>query len=146
VPAAVAARYLHAGTALDAAWALFEMRMLADPGRRANDAWTAITSRYLGIAPRPEWSWWAIRGQLVQEPGYMSNYAVGYVMTAAIRARIREARGSWLERDDPGWYSWVREHLLRFGLERTSGDVVRELLGGPPTPGALVEEIGRAAS
>ena len=63
------ARYLHAGTALDAAWALFEMRMLADPDRRPNDAWTEITSRHLGIAPHPEWSWWAIRGQLVQEPG-----------------------------------------------------------------------------
>ena len=34
-------------------------------------------STYLGIAPHPEWSWWAMRGQLVQEPGYMANYAVG---------------------------------------------------------------------
>ena len=73
----------------------------------------------------------------------MSNYAVGYVLTAAIRARIREARGSWLD-GDPGWYPWIREHLLRFGLERPSGEVVRELLGGPPTVEPLVAEISRA--
>jgi hypothetical protein len=76
----------------------------------------------------------------------MSNYAVGYVMTAAFRDRILEVRGSWVERDDPGWYPWLREHLLRFGLERRSGDVVRDLLGGPPTPDALVAEIARAAT
>jgi hypothetical protein len=85
-----------------------------------------------------------MRGQLVQEPGYMANYAIGAVLTAAIRARIRDARGPWLERDDPGWYPWVRDHLLRFGLERPWGVVVRELLGGPPTPDALVAEIARA--
>ena len=76
----------------------------------------------------------------------MANYAIGAVLTAAMRARIRDARGDWLARDDPGWYPWVREHLLRFGLERRSGDVVRDLLGGSPTPDALVAEIRRAAS
>ena len=143
VDEALSVRGLHAGTILDVAWGLFEMRLLADPDRRPNDVWTEITSTFLGIAPHPEWSWWAIRGQLVQEPGYMSNYAIGSVITAAVRARIREARGPWLD-GDPGWYPWMREHLFRFGLERPSGEVITAFLGGPPTVGPLVAELSRA--
>jgi hypothetical protein len=140
---ALSVRGLHAGTILDAAWGLFEMRLLADPSRRPNDVWTEITSTFLGIAPHPEWSWWAIRGQLVQEPGYMSNYAIGSVITAAIRARILESRGPWLD-GDRGWYGWMRDHLFRFGLERPSGEVVTAFLGGPPTVEPLVAALSRA--
>ena len=63
---------------------------------------------YLGIAPHPEWSWWAMRGQLVQEPGYMANYAIGAVLAADLRAAIRAARGDWTD-GDPGWYAWVTD-------------------------------------
>ena len=66
-----------------------------------------ITSESLGVAPHPEWSWWAMRGQLVQEPGYMANYAVGAVLAADLRAAIRAARG----RLDRG-----RRRLVRVGL------------------------------
>jgi hypothetical protein len=144
VPESVALRCRYADVALDAAWALLEIRLHADPGRRPNDAWTEITTRYLGIAPHPEWSWWAIRGQLVQEPGYMANYAIGAVLAADLRAAIRDARGDWTA-GDPGWYPWVSERVYRFGLERPAGDVVRDVLGRAPAADALLREIARAA-
>ena len=78
---------------------------------RPNEVWTAITADYLGIAPHPEWSWWAMRGQLVQEPGYMANYSVGAVLAADLRAAIRAARGDWTD-GDPGWYGWVSRARL----------------------------------
>lgn len=143
VPVAVALRGRYADVVLDAAWAYLELLLHDDPERPANDAWTAITSRWLGIAPHPEWSWWAMRGQLVQEPGYMANYAIGAVLAADMRAAIRAARGDWTG-GDPGWYDWVSERLFRFGLERTTADVLRGLLGRPPDAGALLGEIGRA--
>ena len=145
VPVAESLRCRYAGVALDAAWALFEIRLHADPTRRPNDVWTEITSTYLGIAPHPEWSWWAIRGQLVQEPGYMANYAIGAVLVADLRAAIRAARGDWID-GDPGWYAWVRDHVYRFGLGRAPADVLRGVLGRPPRVDALRAEIARAGS
>ncbi len=144
VPPGIAQRCHYAGVAMDAAWALFEIRMLDDPSRRPNEVWTDLTSRSLGIAAHPEWSWWAIRGQLVQEPGYMANYAVGAVLAAAMRAVITNARGDWTA-GDPGWYPWLREQILQFGRERSSGDAVRGMIGRAPTVDALRVEIARAA-
>ena len=144
IPEEVSIRCWYAGVVLDAAWALFEVRMLLDPSQRPNEVWTEITSTWLGIAPHPEWSWWAIRGQLVQEAGYMANYAVGAVLASAIRAAIRRERGPWID-GDPGWYAWVRDAIYRFGLERSSRDVVEALVGGPVTPDALLAELARAA-
>ncbi len=138
----IAARCHYAAVVIDAAWAMFEIRMLDDPDRRANDVWTDLTSTWLGIAAHPEWSWWAIRGQLVQEPGYMANYAVGAVLAAGLRAAISSGRGDWTA-GDPGWYAWLRERILRFGRERPAGDAVRGMLGHAPTADALLAEIAR---
>jgi hypothetical protein len=145
VPEAVSLRCRYAGVALDAAWALFEIRLHADPKRRPNDAWTEITSGYLGIAPHPEWSWWAIRGQLVQEPGYMANYAIGAVLAADLRAAIRAARGDRID-GDPGWYAWVSAQIYRYGLERSARDVLRDVLGRAPAADSLLREIARAVA
>ena len=139
-PADAARRGRFAETALDAAWALFEIRLHATPDRSPNDLWTEITSTWLGIAPHPEWSWWAMRGQLVEEPGYMANYAIGAVLAADLRAAIRAERGDWID-GDPGWYPWVREHVYRFGRERSSRDVLRDVLGRPPSADALRAEL-----
>jgi len=136
-------RCRYADVVLDAAWALLEIRLHADPTRRANDVWTEITSAYLGIAPHPEWSWWAIRGQLVQEPGYMANYAIGAVLVADLRAAIRAVRGDWIN-GDPGWYEWVCDHVYRYGLERSPARMLRDVLGRPPAADALRFEIARA--
>jgi hypothetical protein len=143
VPAAIAVRSRYAEIAMDAAWALLEIRLHAQPDRVANEVWADITSTWLGIAPHPEWSWWAIRGQLVEAPGYMANYAIGAVLAADLRAAIRAARGDWTDGDE-GWYAWVTDHLYRFGLERSSRDVLRDLLGRPPNADALLAELDRA--
>ncbi len=138
VTEAQAIRGRYADVALDTAWALFEIRMLRDPDQRPNDVWTAITGEWLRIAPHPEWSWWAIRGQLASDPGYMTNYAVGAVLAADIRQRLRS-----LIHDDREWYRVASERLLRFGQERSSGDVIRDLLGRAPDARAVVAEIAR---
>jgi hypothetical protein len=144
IPAATARRGRFAEVALDAAWALFEIRLRESPGATANEVWTDITSRYLGITPHAEWSWWAIRGQLLQSPGYMANYAIGAVIAADVRAAIREVRGDWIG-GDPGWYAWVSEQVYRFGAARSSGDVLRDVLGRAPRPDALLAELAGPA-
>jgi hypothetical protein len=142
VPEVLSIRCRYADVALDAAWTLFEIRQRRDPGRLPNDTWTDLTSTWLGIARHPEWSWWAIRGQLVQDPGAMSDYAIGAVVTASLRDAIRGARGDAVE-GDPGWYPWVREHLFRFGASVPARDQLVAFLGGPPTADALLAQIVR---
>ena len=141
VSVADALRARYADVAMDAAWALFELRLHAQPEAVPNALWGDIASTFLGVAPHPEWSWWAMRGQLVQAPGYMANYAIGAVLACDLRAAFR-AEGEWLD-GDPGWYARVSERLLRFGLERPSGEVLRAVLGRAPDERALVAEIGR---
>jgi hypothetical protein len=125
---------------LDVAWALFERRMLAKPTRDPNATWTEITSDYLHIAPHPELSWWAIRGQLFDAPGYMSNYALGAMVTAQLRERIRAARGP-LSRPDRGTYRWLSARLYRWGLQRPARDVITDFAGAPVSAEALVRSM-----
>ena len=103
VPLETGLRARYGDVVRDVAWSLFEIELHRTPDRAPNDVWTEITSTYLGIVPHPEWSWWAVRGQLVQSPGYMVNYGLGAIVTADLRARLRELRGDWLT-GDPGWY------------------------------------------
>ncbi|HEY1487155.1 MAG TPA: hypothetical protein VGF84_13695 [Micromonosporaceae bacterium] len=142
VPAWTSLRGRYADVMLDICWALLEIRLHADESARPNDVWTALTSTYLGIVAHPELSWWAMRGQLVQEPGYMVNYALGPILAADMRAAIRAVRGDWTH-GDLGWYGWVSDHVYRYGLEHSSGRVLADLLGRRPRESALVHEIRR---
>jgi len=144
VPEAVALRGRYAEVMLDICWALLEIRLHADPDLWPSEVWADITSTYLGIAPHPELAWWAMRGQLVQEPGYMVNYALGPILAADLRAAIRTARGDW-SAGDPGWYGWVSDRIYRWGLERTSAEVLAGVLGRAPNADALLGEVARAA-
>ena len=99
---------------LDVCWALFEIELHRHPDRRPNDVWTEITTDGLGVEPHPEWSWWAIRGQLIDSPGYMANYALSAIVAAAVRARILAVRGPWWA-GDPGWFGFVAEGCSRRG-------------------------------
>ena len=135
-------RSKYGGVVLDIAWALFETRMYREPSADPNRVWSEITSRYLQIRPHPELSWWAMRGQLIGQEGYMLNYALGSLLTAQLREEIAEQRGSWFE-GDQGWYGWVRERLFRYGQERPTREVVAEVLGGPITPEALLRDLRR---
>jgi hypothetical protein len=139
-PEAVSLRGLFSSVMLDVAWALFECRMLHSPAADPNLVWTEITSRYLHIVRHPELSWWAIRVQLVQMPGYMVNYGLGSVLTADLRQHTREALGPF-EAGNAQWFSWTSEHLLRFGEELNTSTLLKQFLGRPVSPQALLDQI-----
>ena len=125
---------------LDVAWALFEIELHRHPDRRPNDVWTEITSDGLGIEPHRERSWWAVRGQLIDMPGYLANYALSAIMAAAVRARIMAIRGPWFE-GDPGWYPFVSEALFEAGASRTPAELLGAFLGGPLTAEPLLADL-----
>jgi hypothetical protein len=129
----------------DVAWALFEIELYRAPALAPNDIWTEITSRYLGIVPHPEWSWWAIRGQLVQTPGYMVNYGLGAIVTADLRARLGELRGDWFG-GDPGWYAAVSSAIYRWGAEREPGAVLEAFLERTVSPEAILADLRKIAA
>lgn len=145
VPLADGLRGRYGGIVMDVAWALFEAQMQRDPATDPNQVWTALTHDYLRIRPHPELSWWAMRGQLVDSPGYMMNYATGAILIAAIRARTRELHGPF-SAGDPSWYGRMAPRLFRFGLERPSRRVVEDFLGGPVSPAALLQDMRRMSS
>jgi hypothetical protein len=127
---------------LDIAWSLLELRAHRDPEASPNEIWTAITRDYLRIRPHPEWSWWAMRGQLVNSPGYMMNYAFGAILIADLRAALIARHGAFTT-GDPGWYPWVATRLYRFGRERPAREVVEQFLGRGVSVAALIGDLGR---
>ena len=137
-------RALFGAVMLDVAWALFDVRMLAHPDADPNAAWTGITQRYLHVKPHPELAWWAVRVQLVDKPGYMVNYGLGAVITADIRQRIAGQLGPFAA-GDPRWYGWISEHLLSSGEELETRALLREFLGRPVSPQALLAALQRVS-
>ena len=142
VPLADGLRGRYGGIVLDVAWALFELRMLRNPEADPNQVWTTLTHDYLRIRPHPELSWWAMRAQLIDAPGYMMNYAAGAILIAAIRARTRAVHGPFITGDST-WYRWMAPRLYRFGLERPTRQVIAEFLGGPVSPAAILADMQR---
>jgi hypothetical protein len=138
-------RARYSGIVMDVAWALFELRMHADPSRDPNAVWTEITSRYLHVAPHPELSWWAVRGQLVDAPGYMMNYALGAIITADLRARVLAERGPF-SNGDTNTYRWLSDRLYRWGLERPTREVLDTFLGRSITTDAILRDMERLGS
>jgi oligoendopeptidase F len=135
-------RALHSSVMLDVAWALFELRMLRAPTQDPNAVWTQITSRYLHVIPHPELSWWAVRVQLVHLPGYMVNYGLGAVVTADLRQRIATQLGPFAT-GDQRWFEWLSQRLLSSGQTHETATLLREFLGRPVSPQALLVEISR---
>jgi hypothetical protein len=140
----VSLRALYGVVVLDVAWSLFELRMLRAPATDPNLLWSEITNHYFHIVPHPELSWWVLREQLVDTPGYMMNYGLGALLTAEMRQHIREALGPF-DAGDPRWYGWLQEHLLRYGSERDSQTLMKDFLGRPVSPQALLDQIHRLA-
>jgi hypothetical protein len=142
LPAGMSLRGLHGSVMMDVAWSLFEIRMLRDPSLNPNSVWTEITSEYLHIVPHPEVAWWAVRVQLVSNPGYMVNYGLGAVLTAEMRNATAKAIGSF-DTGNPQWHQWTSEQMLRYGSEKTAKALMDELLGRPLSPEALLADIRR---
>jgi hypothetical protein len=126
---------------LDILWSMFEVILIDDPTLSPNQVWTDLTNRYLNVKPHPEWSWWAMRGQLFSNPGYMSSYSVAAVLAADLRRRCRELKGP-LWQGGMDWYPWLSTHLFRFGRGSPSSQVLSEFLGGAPSPEALAADLG----
>ncbi|HMK85708.1 MAG TPA: hypothetical protein VK437_07105 [Steroidobacteraceae bacterium] len=135
-------RDLYANVMLDIAWGLFELRMLRHPDTDPNAEWTDITSRYLNVVPHPELSWWALRVQLVRWPGYMINYGLGAVLTAAIRARILDQIGPF-DTGNSRWYRYVSLNLLNFGASVDTTTLLERFLGKPVSTDALLKQLQR---
>lgn len=135
-------RAKYSGIVMDIAWSLFEIRVHRFPERSPNEIWSEITRDYLKIRPHPEWSWWAMRGQLVESPGYMLNYAFGAILIADLRARMVSVRGRFTI-GDHGWYDFVGPRLFRFGLAVPARDVVLGFLGRPVSTDALLADMAR---
>ena len=135
-------RALYSSVMLDVAWALFELRMLRAPTQDPNAVWTEITSKYLHVKPHPELSWWLVRVQLVHLPGYMVNYGLGAVVTADLRQRIATQLGPFAT-GDSRWFEWLSQHLLSSGQTHETATLLRDFLGRPVAPQALLSEIAR---
>ncbi len=136
----VVARY--GSVMLDAAWTLFELEVHRHPDRSPNEAWAEIVEDELGIHGHPEWSWWALRGQLIDGPGYLANYALGAIMVAAVRAAIADRIGPWAV-GNPRWYGWVSERLLVHGGAVPPRRLLGDLLDGPLTVAPLLADLER---
>jgi hypothetical protein len=134
----------YGSVVLDVCWALFEIELHRRPARRPNDVWTEVTTEGLGLAPHPERSWWAMRGQLIDASGYLANYAMSAIVAAALRARVRALRGDH-PTGDPGWYVTMTEVLFRWGSARRPADLLTDFLGGPVTADPLLADL-RSAS
>jgi hypothetical protein len=142
VAVATSLRAKYAGIVFDFAWALFEIRVHATPDADPNVLWADITSRYLRIVPHPELSWWAMRGQLIDGPGYLINYALGAFITADMRAEIARRWGDRFAADARR-YQRLCESIYRFGLDVPSRTVLERFLGRPVSPAALLTDLKR---
>jgi Peptidase family M3 len=141
-PQVASLRALFTDVVLDMSWALFEIKMLHERQADPNVVWSEITNHYLHIARHPELSWWAMRGQLVDTPGYMVNYGLGAIVTADLRQRTRETLGGF-DTGNLRWYAWMSERLLRYGSEREAGELIKEFLGRPVSTQALLTQLRR---
>jgi Zn-dependent M32 family carboxypeptidase len=83
-----------------------------------------------------------MRVQLVDKPGYMVNYGLGAVITADIRQRIAGQLGPFAA-GDPRWYGWISQHLLSSGEELETAQLLRQFLGRPVSPQALLVALHR---
>ena len=135
-------RALYSSVMLDVAWALFEAHMLREPTRDPNVVWTEITSKYLHVKPHPELSWWLVRVQLVDAPGYMVNYGLGAVVTADVRQRIAEQIGPFTTGNER-WLAWLSQQLLSSGQTQETAVLLREFLDRPVSSQPLLTQIAR---
>lgn len=142
VPLAPSIREKYFSIMMDIAWALFEIRLEREPSLNPNRVWTAITSRYFHVVPHPELAWWAMRGQLIDETGYMLNYALGAILIADVRAALRQQTGGFTT-GDLDFYPLMRERIYRFGRERSARRVVADFLGREPRSAALLADLAR---
>jgi len=142
VPLAAGLRARYAGIAFDMTWSLFELRLYREPTLDPNRLWSDLAERFLGIRRHEEWSWWAMRGQLIDAPGYLLNYALGAFIAADIRARLNGQEDGFV-RGDSRLYRRLTEALYQPGRGEPSRQVLERFLGRPISPDALLADLAR---
>jgi len=55
---------------------------------------------------------------------------------------VRQLHGDFTT-GDPTWYAFMTDHIYRFGLSRTSADVITDFLGRPISANAILADMGR---
>jgi hypothetical protein len=138
-PLADSIRAKYSGIVMDTA-ALFEIRMLRDPGQDLNRLWTDLTGRYLRTRPHPDLSWWAAASSSTCR--HMLNYAAGAIPVADLRPDQGAARPDHLWR--PGLVSVGQSESTAPGSSILRALVIEEFLGRPPSPRAVLDDLERA--
>jgi Zn-dependent M32 family carboxypeptidase len=72
----------------------------------------------------------------------MVNYGLGAVVTADLRERIATQLGPFATGHER-WFEWLSQRLLSSGQTHETATLLREFLGRPVSPQALLAEIGR---
>ena len=72
----------------------------------------------------------------------MINYGLGAVVTADLRRRFTEKIGDF-DAGNPRWFSYARDHLLRYGRSVETPALLRQFLGRPVSDEALLSELAR---
>ena len=142
-PQNVSLRSLYSSVMLDVAWALFELRMLRDPPADPNAVWTEITSRYLHIVPHPEAALVGGAGAARQLTGLHGQLRS---RRRAHRGSARAHRGAARTRSRPAIRAGTagsRRGCCSSGLARDTATLLREFLGRPVSPDALIADIAR---
>ena len=121
---------------------MFELRAHRLGAPSPNAVWDDLMSRYLKIRPHPEWSWWAMRGQLVESPGYLMNYALGAFVVADLRRTLAMRYGP-ITTGRTSWYREVSDRIYRFGLARPADRIIRGVLGRGVSSRALLDDLAR---
>ena len=85
-----------------------------------------------------------MRVTLAGNPGYMVNYGLGAILTAEMRDHVAAAIGPFIA-GNPRWYPWLGERVLRFGSERETRTLMRDLIGRQVSPDALLRQLRRTA-
>jgi len=75
----------------------------------------------------------------------MGNYGLGSVITADLRQRITQELGPFQD-GNPRWFAWLGEHLLASGEQHPTPELLREFLGRPVSPDALLAQLRRLSS
>ena len=107
-----------------------------------NGAGKSTLIKILTGAVQPDSGEIVLDGRTLERLNPASAKALGIaaIVAAALRGRIREVHGEWLD-GDPGWYAFVSEHILRHGADRSPAEVLTAFLGHPLDARALLEDL-----
>jgi hypothetical protein len=97
------------------------------------EAWRSAAADQPEIEP---WDWWWRAGTTARA----LRDVLPLSRLLPINSAYHESLGAPLDELRIA-YAWVSERLLRFGCSRSAADVLRDVLGRPPSPDALLAAL-----